>query len=153
MLPADIQSGTGSWDGVVFVSFSQGFVPDYNGTFFTNLSYRYNGNNDRFQTGDGYSFGNIFIANIGLSKKVCPWMDASIQLTYRNSSKDIFNKANVINTGGEWYYLDTSLNFNIDPVGFRLAGQIPVYRNLNGIQLTTTYTYTLSVYYTFNTGE
>jgi len=153
LLPADIQSGTGSWDGVALVSFSQGFMPDYNGTFFTNLSYRLNGTNDRFQTGDGYKFGDVFSIKTGMSNRIYTWMDATLQFIYRNRQKDIFNRNRVANTGGEWVYLNMAINLNNDPVGMRISGEIPVYRSLNGIQLTTTYVYSLSIYYTFVWGE
>ncbi len=72
-------------------------------------------------------------------------------LRYRNTTKDNFDGAKVPNTSGNWLYLVPGINGKLsDRFTARLSGQLPVYRNLSGTQLTTTYTAALGIIYNIN---
>jgi len=150
LLPADIQPGSGSWDGLLWAFYSRSFRPQPV-SLFSNLSYRFNGKNDRFQVGggafSGYRFGNILSWSAGGSYRPADVFDVSMQLRWRFSEKDVFAGNSVPNTGGHWLYLVPGVNINFDPYGLRISGRIPVHRELNGIQLTTSYALTASVFY------
>jgi len=149
--PADFQSGTGSWDGVTLLSFSQGFKPTFDGSVFTSFSYRFNGRSNLFYQSDGpfdsYKFGNVFSLTIGTSYSLIEWVDLTIQFRLRKSAHDKFAGQEVFNSSGEWHYLIPGINVNYDPFGMRITAKIPTYRNLSGIQITTSYSVMVTFYY------
>ena len=153
LLPADMQPGTGSWDGIFWAYFYQGFLPVTRLNVFANASYRFNGNNNRFKISNsnfsGYKFGNELITTAGLSYRTDSFFYLSLLLRYRQVDADEFAKSEVANTSGKWIYLLPGVNINFNSFSIRVSGQIPVYRNLNGVQLTTSYSAMLSVFYSF----
>lgn len=153
LIPADMQPGSGSWDGILWGYVSKGFVPAIPMNIFLNVSYRSNGTNNRF--GDnftqGYSFGNELFINLGAGYRTDGFFDFTFMFRYRNTTKDSFDGAEVPNTSGNWLYLVPGVNGKLsDHFTARLSGQIPVYRNLSGTQLTTTYTVSLGIFYSVN---
>lgn len=81
LLPADMQRGSGSWDGILWAYFSKGFMPSLPITFLSNLSYRLNGGNNRFGNNDeGYKFGNELIASVGVGYRTDTILDFSVFL-------------------------------------------------------------------------
>lgn len=152
LLPADLQPGTGAWDLVFWVYGFKGFVPRSPLSLFGSFTYRITGNNDRFGNNNGgYSFGNEFQASIGTGYRTDTPLDATLLLRYRTTNRDKFNNNSLPNTGGHWVYAVPGFNLKImDLLQMRIDGQIPIYRNLNGSQLTTTFSSSISLFYTFN---
>ncbi len=152
LLPADMQPGTGAWDGILWGYFYQGFLPVSRINLFANASYRFTGKNNRFQLENsrfkGYKFGNVLMISGGISYRTDTLFDFSMMLRYRNVQADEFAGSIVANTGGHWFYLLPGLNINPEPVSLRLSGQLPLYRHLDGVQLTTSYSVSLSLFYT-----
>jgi hypothetical protein len=149
ILVPQLQPGTGSWDHILWGFYSQNFRPEPISLFF-NLNYRLNGDNNRFQTSgpfSSYKFGNVFSSALGLSYRLSPSLDLSALVRYRYTEKDLFADVEVPNTGGDWVYLVPAVNINFDPYGLRFSGQLPVFRNLSGIQITTSFTVSASFYY------
>jgi hypothetical protein len=155
LLPADLQPGTGSWDFLFWGYFSQGFGIGNPVNLFTNISYKLNGFNKRFSNSElGYKFGNELITSLGFGLRTDYFFDLTLFLRYRNTSADEFDEDKIANTGGNWVYLIPGLNLKtIDNFTLRLNSQIPVYRKLDGTQLTTTYTLSASIFYSFNVHE
>ncbi len=156
LIPADMQLGTGSWDGVLWGYFSKGFVPVIPINIFANVSYRLNGTNNRF--GDsfqqGYAFGNELFINLGAGYRTDTFFDFTLMFRFRNTEPDIFDEGVLPNTGGSWLYFVPGINGKIsDRLTARLSGQIPLYRDLTGTQLTTTYTASLGLFYNINLKE
>lgn len=149
LLPADMQPGTGSYDGILWAHFAQGQLFNPNSNLFVNFSYRLNSANDRFGPNNGgYKFGNEFISNIGLGYRTDSFVDFTLTFKYRNLGRDEFVDSEIPNTGGDWYYLSPGINFKLsDKLTVRTNGKLPVYRNLNGTQLTTTYKASVSLHY------
>ncbi|GMR24789.1 MAG: hypothetical protein BMS9Abin39_0057 [Ignavibacteria bacterium] len=153
LIPADMQPGTGAWDGVLWGYFSKGFMPALPLNGFLNVSYRLNGTNNRF--GDnfqqGYTFGNELFVNLGAGYRTDTFFDFTIMLRFRNTTPDKFDGGQIPNTGGNWLYFVPGVNGKIsDQLTARLSGQIPLYRNLTGTQLTTTYTASIGLFYNIN---
>jgi len=141
LLSADLQPGSGSWDGIFWTYFSQGFLP-LRFNYFLSSTYRLNGTNDRYKITDfnsGYHFGNEVLFNLGASYNTKSLFNFSFQFRYRITAIDKLGNLSVPNSGGEWLYAMPGLNINYKPISIRLNGQLPIYRNLNGIQLTTSY--------------
>ena len=156
LIPADMQLGTGSWDGVLWGYFSKGFVPVIPINIFANVSYRLNGTNNRF--GDsfqqGYTFGNELYVNLGAGYRTDTFFDFTLMFRFRNTEPDNFDEGVLPNTGGSWLYLVPGINGKIsDRLTARLIGQIPLYRDLTGTQLTTAYTASLGLFYNINLKE
>jgi hypothetical protein len=153
LIPADMQPGTGSWDGVLWGYFSKGFVPIIPLNVFINASYRFNGTNNRFGESfqQGYTFGNELFINLGAGYRTNTFFDLTLMFRFRNTQPDNFDEGTLPNTGGSWLYLVPGINGKInDNFTARLSGQIPLYRDLTGTQLTTTYTASLGLFYNIN---
>lgn len=140
----DLQPGTGATDGILWGYFFQGFLPKrylLSGV----ASYRFTGTNDL-----NYRFGNEFVGSLGVNYRISNHLNLTGQLRYRSTTPDKFLKLGIPNTGGEWLYYVPGINI---PLGksltLRTAIEIPVYRNLRGIQLTTTYALSFSAFYSF----
>lgn len=152
LIPADMQPGSGSWDYLGWLYFSKGRLFELPLSFVSNLSYRINGTNNRFQVnGFDYKFGNEIVAQLGLTYRTDFISDFSLFMRYRNAQSDISRGFQIPNTGGHWVYLVPGINFKLDnSKTIRLSGEIPIYIKVDGTQLTTTFTTTLAFYYLLN---
>jgi hypothetical protein len=150
LISADMQPGTGTWDGILWGYFYQGFFNLAPIGLQATASYRNSGNNDRFgSTGDSYRFGNEFIATGGLGHSPISLFDYTLMLRYRSVTADEFNDVALPNSGGKWLNAVPGVNLNFSrAVSLRVSGQIPLYRRLEGTQLTTSYSLAVSVYFT-----
>jgi hypothetical protein len=155
LLPADMQPGSGSWDGILWGYYSKGeiILPDL--TLLSSLSYRLNGSNDRFESSaKGYSFGNEFIGSLGFNHPVLTFIDFIIMAKYRNAKQDTFGNQDIPNTGGNWVYLIPGAHFYLsNNISTRIDGEFPIYRNVAGTQLTTTFTASISLFYSLKLNE
>jgi hypothetical protein len=149
---ADMQPGTGAWDGVVTAYVYQGFQPKAPLGWFGSLSYRFTGTNDRFGEGrEGYRFGNELTLSSGFNYASAIPLGFSLALKYRNVDPNRFNNFEIPNTGGRWLNLVPGLDLVIGKSwSISTSSQIPLYRDLSGTQLTTSYTLSLSINYTFS---
>ncbi len=151
LLAADMQPGTGSWDGVLWGYAYQGFQPIAPIGIQANATYRMNTENDRFGgSNQGYKFGNEFIANLNVHYSPIPLFNYSLGMRYRSVAADRFAGLELPNSGGSWFDLVPGINVNINNSwGVRGGARIPVSRALDGIQLTTNYALTFAVFRTF----
>lgn len=152
LLPADLQSGSGSYDFLFWGYFSKGLLFDLPLNLISNLSYKINTPYNRFSTSNsGYKFGNELIISTGFGYRTDTFLDFSFFIRFRNTEIDVFGSENVPNTGGSWFYVIPGVNVKItDYFITRFSSQLPIYRNLQGTQLTTTYTASLSLFYLFS---
>ncbi|MFH1892357.1 MAG: hypothetical protein ABIK83_06700 [Candidatus Zixiibacteriota bacterium] len=149
LVSADMQPGSGSFDGVVWGYFYQSLFNIAPIGIQATVSYRLTGNNDHFgRTGDTHRFGKELILTTGVSYSPISVFDYTLTLRYRSVAADQFNGATLPNSGGKWLQLAPGLNLNItNTLSIRFAGQIPTYRRLEGTQLTTSYATSVSVYF------
>ncbi|MEL7119565.1 MAG: hypothetical protein AAFO07_08995 [Bacteroidota bacterium] len=148
----DMQPGTGVWDGLfganilVYDVFKRGL------SFNTIFTYRHTTPRERFNGGQEYEFGNELIVLTGFSDTyfLGLWVvDPSILLRYRHTGLDKVNGIDASNTSGDWLHLMPGVDVHVTPkwsVG--VTGEIPIWRNLEGTQLTTTYRFRLNLRYT-----
>lgn len=139
-----IQPGSGSWDPLFGAYYLQrwGFV-----TSFANATIR-------LPTGDkGYEFGNETLVNLGGSVPLSERLEALAQVNMRFVGRDdaaeefeLFDQ----NTGGDYIFLSPGLRLTL---GRNLAAytfvQIPLYRDVNGNQLTADWSLTVGMNYNF----
>ena len=139
----DLQPGSGAWDAIIGGYIAKGFMPTVPITAFFRSSFRVTGTNSI-----GYKFGNEFVASIGANYAPKSIINYSLLFRYRSVTADKRNNAVLPNSGGNWLYVIPGLNFNLTPsMGVRFSGQFPIYRNLDGTQLTTTYRLSASFFY------
>jgi hypothetical protein len=143
LIAEDLQPGTGAWDGILWGYFYQGFLPKSRLNLFGNSSYRITGTNKR-----DYKFGNEFNVTIGTSFRTDLFYDFSLLFRYRSTRKDQRFGDAITNTGGKWLYIIPGINFKVkEDFSVRVSLESPIFRKLNGIQLTTSYKISVSLFY------
>lgn len=155
LLPADMQPGTGAWDGVMWAYGSQGFLPTLPVNLFASLSYRFTGSNLRYGNNhEGYTFGNELVGNLGAGLRTNTEWDVSLAIRFRLTTPDQFGGDQIPNTGGQWLSVVPGVNVKaLENLAVRASAQIPIYRNLEGTQLTTSYTASVTLFYAFTLRE
>ena len=150
LLAADMQPGTGAWDFVLWGHAQQGLFTKFPITVYSTFSYRLNGTNDRFgQSSLGYKFGNELVTSLAVNFNHMTGINYNLGLRYRSTTADAFDNNDVNNSGGKWLNFVPGLNLNVyEKFGVRGEGELPLYRKLNGTQLTTSYTVSFSLFYT-----
>lgn len=151
-LNADMQPGTGAWDGVFWSYLSKTFAPHTTLNLFWTNSIRLTGEADRFSnTNDSYRFGNEIVSTLGAGNKLFGNFSYVFQVQYRQVGKNERNGKELPNTGGKWVDIVPAISYQFtNKVSVRVSGQIPVYRDLIGTQSTTTYSLSGSLFYNFN---
>lgn len=149
-LNLDMQPGTGAWDGVAWSYFSKTFAPASTINFFLYNTFRATGSAERFNQDDKYKFGNEWIVNTGVTDNLFSNFSYVGMISYRSTSSDQRNGQNLPNTGGKWIALEPALQYQLNnSFSAKIGGKIPVYQHLNGIQPTTSYSVSFSVFYNF----
>ena len=142
-IPADMQPGSGAWDVVLWTYFYKGFLPTTRLSLFGNISGRFTGTNDM-----EYKFGDEFVATLSTGYRTDGVFDFSLAVRYRFVNPDRRYGEDIANTGGHWIVLMPALNFKLaDAWTLRMTARLPLYRQLNGTQLTTSYRFSFSMNY------
>lgn len=157
LLPPDLQPGTGAYDFIAIAQMVE------NNIFFENLNlrvgttYRITTSAPRFDQQQQYKFGNILQSFVGFNRPI--YLDKALvtpQLTarYRYAFHDQTNGFETINTGGHWVYLIGGLEtFFNKKFGVSLSAEVPVFWQLEGVQLTTSYKLIGGLVFNFYTPE
>ncbi|MDA8089885.1 MAG: hypothetical protein M0Z61_06655 [Nitrospiraceae bacterium] len=99
---------------------------------------------------DEYRPGNGLNANLGLRYLGFGSFFPQFQLNFRAVKRDSGDNADTVSTGGTLLYvspgIDVPVSFHLSLYGFV---QLPVYQNLNGVQLAPRYTTSFGVHYLF----
>jgi hypothetical protein len=152
-LNADMQPGTGSWDGIGWALFSY-TLRSQNMSFYTINSFKKNSSASRFSQDDQYRFGDELNSILGVSRPAYDRFSLSLQLKFRAAEADLRNDSKMPSTGGEWMNLAPGLGYTItDRFSIQLAGEVPVYQNVNGTQPTTTYKLTASLFFSLKRSD
>lgn len=147
-LAADMQPGSGSWDGIVW-SFMQKeslFIPNLGVT--SVLTYRYSGTNENYNDVQHYRFGNEFQFSLGTNYNFFAGLPVSLFLfgRYRHQTPDYIDGNVFPSTGGQWVYAIPGVNIQfMNGISLRLTSEWPVYRKLEGTQLTTGYKFSAAI--------
>ncbi|WP_395078885.1 hypothetical protein [Gracilimonas sp.] len=154
-LNADMQPGTGSWDGVGWMLFSY-TVRSLDLNVYTMNSYKRTTPASRFSQDDEYKFGNEFNSMLGILKPAFDSFSYSLQLKFRTAEADQRNGSKMPSTGGEWLNIVPGIGYSFtDRLSMQVSGEVPLYQNVNGTQPTTTYIVRASMFFSLdkaNTG-
>lgn len=149
VLPADMQPGSGSLDGIFWSYFLKSrFLNNPNLGLAAVTAFRYSGENKNYNTTQTYQFGNEFQFSLGLNYNFfLKWpVDIFTFARYRFQDEDLIDGGVFPSSGGQWVYVIPGVNINFSPLwSMRLSGDIPVYRKLEGTQLTTSYKLTAAI--------
>jgi hypothetical protein len=152
-LNPDLQPGTGAWDILFGLNYSANHVFKPNLTFLAISTLRLTTPSERFNGQLLYEFGDEFQILTGFKDSyfVKKWIiDPALMLRYRITNFDKTNDIETPNTGGQWLHLVPSIDFDITTeFGLGVSGEIPLYRNLKGTQLTTSYILKVTLDYRF----
>lgn len=151
LLSADLQPGSGSWDGVFYNYFS--YQPAFRRSIGLNATaiYRSTGVNDNFRLGQSYKFGNELqlILRIGDQLIISETLiSPSIGFRYRTVKGDSADNNFIPNTGGEWIFLNPTLGVNLSKkLSINFSVELPLFADVSGTQLTPTYRLNTGLYY------
>lgn len=149
-LNADMQPGSGSWDGIVLANWSHSLLPRTKAALFATVSYRFSGTNERFNAADRYRFGNEASFSFGVANSLGTKSAYSLGLLYRTSRQDERNEAKIFNTGGRWLSVAPSMQRAINSkTELRLSGRYPITQWLRGTQPSTSFATAISILYKF----
>jgi hypothetical protein len=153
-LTADLQPGSGAFDGIGWLSLSKRLNFRPTATFSSSVTYRFTGVNDSYLNNTStYEFGNVFQANLSyvdeflLFKKI---INPGLVIKYRKSTVDKIDDSNIPNTGGEWIFTRGEINIELsENLSFINKIEIPIYSYVDGTQLTPTSRFTTGFTYRF----
>jgi len=157
-LTADLQPGSGAWDGIGWVSFSKGVGFRPSAVVSASFTYRLTGKNNSYLNNTAiYEFGNAFQANLGYTDQFLLFntiINPGLIFKYRKAGIDRIDNSNIPNTGGEWVFVRPELSIQLSPSIALLARlELPIYSNVDGTQLTPTTRFTTGLSFKLNKKE
>ncbi len=130
-LAIDLQPGTGSTDALLWGNLYQGFN-HLNFSLIANTLYRYAGFNS-----DNYRFGDELIFSLNGEYYFTEYLTLALSGRGRFADEDFWGGRFLPSTGGTYYDILPSLTYWQQDFSLKFFYQAPIYRNVKGIQLTT----------------
>ena len=153
-LNADLQPGSGAWDGILWGNFIQNlkFRPTMN--FISTVTFRLTGENDDYFGTQVYELGDELQIRAGVSDRITIKnliLDPSLTFRYRMARQDINDGTDLPNTGGDWIFIIPALSYNIAP-GFSVNAttELPLFARVDGTQLSPSFRFNFGVFYKLN---
>jgi len=143
-LSIDLQPGTGAADLLLWGHFLYGF-PSIGFSTNVNFLYRYAGVNL-----DSYRYGDEFLASINGSYSFADFLAVNLQLKGRIAAEDYWNSRFLPSTGGTYIDLTPGLIYYEGSFSLRVFFQVPVHRDVKGIQLAVNEMMGTEISYNFN---
>jgi hypothetical protein len=148
VLSPDLQPGTGSWDLIFWLNGGQSLSFRQSMSINGTISYRATGKNDSYLEDQTYIFGNEFQITAGVADRFLignQIFDPSISFKYRNVGADNRDDFDLPSTGGNWIFIRPAVIYQVTPkIGIQANIELPLYADLNGTQVTTTYRLNIS---------
>ncbi len=138
-----LQPGTGTTDAIVGAYYTDGL--SMNVSYFAQVLYqRALDSRDQYKPGEGLNL-TLGLLYAGFSN-----LSPLLQLNYRYVVHDEGDNADEVNTGGTLLYISPGITVSVSQqVAIYGFVQVPIYQDLNGVQLAPHYTASLGVRYTF----
>lgn len=138
-LNADLQPGSGAWDGVFIHRIIRTDQSRKTRSYFMNFTYRATGKNEEYLGGQTYQFGNEWQALAGTSDQATlsrTLLSYGLNLRYRVALQDRFNEEVLPNTGGNFLYLMPAVGWYVKPnLVLSFNTEIPIFTHVEGTQL------------------
>jgi hypothetical protein len=152
-LNADLQPGSGSWDAITWGYFARQLKSRPSSVLSVRIVGRFNGVNREYFGSQTYQFGNSIQAYLGIGDQVLfgnEIISPSLSLRYRHARADKVNAQALDNTGGQWINVIPAISWQFrQNTIFHLIPEIPLYSNVEGIQLSPTFRMQLGIYHRF----
>jgi hypothetical protein len=154
-LTADLQPGSGAFDGIAWLSLSKRLNFRPTATFSSSITYRFTGiNNSYLNNTSTYEFGNVLQANISYVDEFLflkTIVNPGLVIKYRKATEDQIDNSFIPNTGGEWIFTRAELQIAISKnLSFTNKLEVPIYSYVDGTQLTPTSRFTTGFIYKFH---
>lgn len=155
-LNADLQPGSGAWDGILWGNFIQNikFRPTMN--FISTVTFRITGANDDYFGSQIYELGDELQIRAGVSDRITIKnliFDPSLSFRYRMARQDINDGTDLPNTGGDWVFIIPALSYNIGPdFSLNATAELPVFARVDGTQLSPSFRVNFGLFYKLNLG-
>ncbi len=139
-----LQLGTGSTDLIVG-AFAKGSVAELPLRWFVQTQWQH-----AIATKDDFRPGDDIGVDVGLRYLVTEAFAANLQLNSRFKRRDSGGNAEPAESGGKYLYLSPGVSYEFAG-GLQISGyvQVPLYQNVNGIQLTQSTSYVAGLSYRF----
>ena len=154
ILPSDLQPGTGSYDLIIASLYELNSIADGNLNASFTLSARFNGNASRYDGRQECHFGNAFQSIIGFNYDIYlnkGLIIPSLNLSYRRTLRDEIDEVYAPSTGGDWVNLIPGIAYYRNSIKVFVSSAIPLYRYLEGTQLTSSYRVFIQLQYILKT--
>ena len=153
-LIADLQPGSGAWDGILWGNFIQNlkFRPTMN--FISTITFRLTGENDDYFGSQIYELGDELQIRAGVSDRITIKnliFDPSLSFRYRKARRDINDGTDLPNTGGDWIFIIPALSYNAGPsFSLNATAELPVFATVDGTQLSPSFRLNFGIFYKLN---
>ncbi|MEM1121583.1 MAG: transporter [Bacteroidota bacterium] len=150
-LNADLQPGSGAWDGIIVAQFNHtlNFRPSM--SLLATATYGLKGKNREYFDVQTYQFGNEFQFNVGLSDRLLVGksiIDPSILFQYRSQQADKIDGIDLPSTGGSWVFVNPNVAYWLTPdLSLNVGVSLPILADIVGTQVTPTYRVTTGIFY------
>lgn len=128
-LSIDLQPGTGATDVFGWTHFNYSF-PSISLSLHANLLYKYSGVNL-----DSYRYGDEILASLTGTYGLAEFISVGLTIKSRFADEDFWDDRFLPSTGGTYFDLLPDLTYYEGGFSLRVFTQLPVYRNVKGIQL------------------
>ncbi len=149
-LNADLQPGSGAWDGIFHHSLSKKIHARPSAVFTHYVTYRLTGKNHDYLGSQLYEFGDELqmIAGVSEQNVIGPLLVGyGLHLRYRHAWQDRNNGEGLPNTGGQWVFLSPSLSWYISPdIMLTVTNELPLFSDIEGTQLTPTLRFNAGIF-------
>ncbi len=146
-LAIDLQPGTGA-PALIGWAFALRSFPELGFRLYAVATYRYAGANL-----DGYRIGDEVVLSFGGEYNLTDRLGGSLLVRSRFAQQDFSNRRTLVATGGTYHDIMPGLTYSDGPSSARVFTQLPIYRNVRGIQLTLSYLLGVEYRYVFDFGS
>ena len=142
-LTADLQPGSGAWDGLGWASVSKGLNVRPSASISGSVTFRLTGvNNSYLNNAASYEFGDEIQTNIGYTDQILflnTIFNLGLVFKYRKAFRDKIDNQEIPNTGGDWVFLRPEIGVQLTPkIAINSRIELPIYSYVEGTQLTPT---------------
>ena len=155
-LTADLQPGSGAWDGIGWASVSKGLNFRPSAILSGSFTYRLTGvNNSYLNNTATYEFGDEIQINLGYTDQFLLFniiFNPGLVFKYRKAFEDKIDDQGIPNTGGEWVFIRPEIAAQLTPnIAINSRFELPLYSYVVGTQLTPTFRFSTGISYTLKT--
>lgn len=155
-LTADLQPGSGAWDGLGWASVSKGLNFRPSAALSGSFTYRLTGvNNSYLNNTATYEFGNEIQTNLGYTDQFLLFntiFNPGLVFKYRRAFEDKIDDQEIPNTGGDWVFIRPEIGVQLTPnIAINSRFELPLYSDVVGTQLTPTFRFSTGISYTLKT--